>query len=443
MIEVAPAPDELAVSHDARRMILTGYVSRHAYLKLLQEELGDKISAERNLPRLTLLALASGMAPQEYAKSHSMLAVHRVAAKGEHRHEHGSPLAASFSRRLGMLTQRAGVYVCPTCINEMLSGPWKVSWYQRSHHLVGVDWCVSHGTVLHRVDARQPFDQLPHVWLQAGKTTPVDGVHDQIPTSGFLSRYIPLLRYLLTRRRPVSCHALNRLVAKQAKELGLRISNKGQRPLLSDRLFELVDHRWLSQHIPGAAGKRRGERFNRVDMVVSSYSVAASGDAYAMALAAVFEDISKAIEAVHVADDVSAFDTSSFDEQVVKRMSPQFWHGGIWSLYLQHQGSVRKIASALDMDRTYLGSKLAEIGLPSLRHADDSGLWRAFLRFSEKASAAASITIFGGSARTLPKIVAKDTSAASRPTPKRINPIGIAVADGSKRYQRSPRNAST
>jgi hypothetical protein len=36
-------------------------------------------------------------------------------------------------------------------------------------------------------------------------------------------------------------------------------------------------------------------------------------------------------------------------------------------------------------------------------------------------------------------MVAKATSAASRPVPKRTKPIGIAVPEGSKMYQRSPR----
>ena len=381
MIEVVPATDELALSHETRRMILTGCSSRQAHLRLLKQELGDKISAEQNSPRLALLALASGMAPEDYACSHSMLAVQRVAARNGLLHEHGSPMSASFTSRLGMLPQRAGAYMCHTCVDEMLAGPRKVSWYIRSHHLVGVDWCATHGTVLDRVDARRPFDQLPHHWREAGKTKPVDASHDDVPTSAFLARYISLLQHLLSRRRPVSCQALNRLIANRAKTLGLRTSNKGQRPLLSDRLFELADHRWLCRHIPGAIGKRRGEFFGRIDMIATSYSVAASGDAYAMALTAAFDDVSEAIEAVQGADCPEARSTPSFDAPVVKRMSPQFWHGDIWPLYLQHEGSARKIAAALNMDRTYLGSKLAEIGLPSLHQSKESGLWRSFLRF--------------------------------------------------------------
>ena len=47
--------------------------------------------------------------------------------------------------------------------------------------------------------------------------------------------------------------------------------------------------------------------------------------------------------------------------------------------------------------------------------------------------------IMGAMATTLPKMVAKATSAASRPVPKRMKPMGMAVPDASNRYHLSPR----
>jgi hypothetical protein len=44
---------------------------------------------------------------------------------------------------------------------------------------------------------------------------------------------------------------------------------------------------------------------------------------------------------------------------------------------------------------------------------------------------------------TVPKIVANETSLASRPVPMRSNPIRGEIPEGSKRNQRSPRYAST
>src|SRR5882762_1294490 len=49
-------------------------------------------------------------------------------------------------------------------------------------------------------------------------------------------------------------------------------------------------------------------------------------------------------------------------------------------------------------------------------------------------SSTAEARITGACDLTPPKMVAKATSAASRPVPKRTKPIGMAVPDGSKIY---------
>ena len=56
-----------------------------------------------------------------------------------------------------------------------------------------------------------------------------------------------------------------------------------------------------------------------------------------------------------------------------------------------------------------------------------------------RSSSRACVWIMGAMATTLPKMVAKATSAASRPVPKRMKPMGMAVPDASNRYHLSPR----
>lgn len=414
MIEVVPNPDELAISHEARRMAIVGCSSRHAHLKLLQQELVGTVPKVNDLPRLTLLALASGMQPQEYAQSHSMVAVRRVAARDGQRHEHGSPMAASFSRRLGMLPQRDGAVVCDACIDEMLAGPRRVSWYRRRHHLVGVDRCDLHGTLLHRVDEPNAFERLPHEWREAGKIKPFNPSLGDVPASGFLMRFVSIQEHLLTRTAPVASNALNRLIADRAKALGLRTSDKGRRPLLSDQLFKLADHRWLREHLPGVPDKRQGERFDRIDAIPAAYSLVASGDAYAMALAVVFDDVSEVIEALRIADSRDVKADHEVSQRPQKRTNQQFWYGDVWSYYIQCEGNVAKMAVALGMDRTYLGAKMAEIGLPSLHQAGGTRLWRAFLRLSEGSTLTAACAAEGVSIDDLGKLLSTCSARVAR-----------------------------
>ncbi|EWS61094.1 hypothetical protein Y695_04545 [Hydrogenophaga sp. T4] len=51
----------------------------------------------------------------------------------------------------------------------------------------------------------------------------------------------------------------------------------------------------------------------------------------------------------------------------------------------------------------------------------------------------AEMSMTGACACTPPKMVANEASAASRPVPMRTKPMGMAVPDGSNRYQRWPR----
>lgn len=396
-IVVEPRDGELAVAHEGRRMRVLGCQSRPEHLRQLQSEV-VAMGESGNLPRLHLLALTSEVDPQTYAAEHSMLASLRVAGKpGETKH-HGAAGSETLSRRLGMLTQRAGAYLCPHCIEEDVSGPYQHSWFRRDHHLIGVDWCSRHRVALQRVEAPQPFDQAPQTWLNEGKTSSVSTESPILPADSFAERYLEIATWLLGRRRPVPCTALNRAISDKAKANGLRVSETGRRPLISDRLIEVSDARWLRSHLPGIEKKAAGQIFRRIDLTASSQSVPAAGDAYVFALAALFETSEGAIKAVSLADTAATTGDVTVNKMRVRSRGDDFWHGQVWSLYVQCGGSHTELARALGMDRTHLSAKLKAIGLPSLSDAGSSPKWRAMLRFNdgatiEEASAAEQVDI--------------------------------------------------
>ncbi len=194
--------DELAAAHEGRRMVLVGCSSRSEHLKRMRAEVSAESAEE--IPRLHLLAMVSGMNASAYALAHSMLASQRVASLKGQDFVHGTPESAAFSKRWGMQAQRAGAYVCNHCIDEDLSRH-PFSWFRRSHHLIGVDWCPEHGSVLHKVNASRPFDALPHNWRDENKTSPVSAFQASIPSDGFYRRYVDIALGLLSRERPVEC----------------------------------------------------------------------------------------------------------------------------------------------------------------------------------------------------------------------------------------------
>lgn len=384
-ISVEPRECELAVAHEGRRMLVLGCRSRAEHLRQLHAEVAAQgISCA--LPRLHLLALTCNAEPQAYAASHSMLPALRVAGKASEIRDHGSPRTINLSHRLGMLTQRAGAYVCPACIEEDIGGAFRHSWFRREHHLAGVDWCPNHGIALHRVVDPHPFDDVPQSWLSEGRTTRLETGRNEMLEGGFIARYVAIAVSLLNRRRPATCRILNRTISDKAKSLGLRVSETGQRPLLSDRLVKMADGRWLQRHLPGIGSKRSGQVYRRIDMVASNQSVAGTGDAYAFALATLFDSCEDAMEAVFSADNTANVNGAASSNQAPKPRGDDFWHGQIWTQYLQCGGSHAGLARRLGMDRSHLTIKLNSIGLPSLNGLENSPRWRAMIRYSEGAS---------------------------------------------------------
>ena len=162
-------PDELAIAHEGRRMHIVGVAKWNDHLSLMKSELAELISPVLDVPRIEMLALVSGLDPTNYAQSHSMLAIHRVAVQTGEIQPHGSAGSRIFSDKLGMKVQRSGAYVCNDCIDEDLAKN-TTSWFRRSHHLIGIDFCPIHGTQLHQVVAEKPYLGFPHIWRAEGAT---------------------------------------------------------------------------------------------------------------------------------------------------------------------------------------------------------------------------------------------------------------------------------
>jgi hypothetical protein len=234
---IAPMPNEVAVAHQGRIAWLEVHSSAKETDEWIKTLLGSKNQDAVAMPRLHQLAILSNMKPTQYAQHHSMLPALRVASKAGTDHLHGDDISQSYSRRLGMLTQRRGAFCCERCIEEDLKEQ-HFSWFRRTHHLIGVDWCSVHGCPLVQVDDPLPFSRAPNIWLTKGKLNTLDVAVPELPETGFLRRYVDISSALLLRDRPFPVEQINSQLAIRAASIGLRISKTGQRPLLSDRLGE-------------------------------------------------------------------------------------------------------------------------------------------------------------------------------------------------------------
>jgi hypothetical protein len=311
-----------------------------------------------------------------------MLAALRVAAKSGSDMLHGADNARSFARLLGMQPQRSGAYCCIKCIEADLQKH-KLSWYRRKHHLIGVDWCHLHKCTLYKIDSKVPFTQLPHNWLSKNKLIPINACVPNLPEKGFLNRYVEIATKLLDRERPFKVENIKMCLAKRAKHHNLRISRAGKSPLISDRLFELAPADWLKEYLPEYNKKTSNNYFHHIDSLALFSKMAGVGNAYAMAMAVLYESADEALLDLSLADVTNA----EVEKKIVNKRGTHFWNGDIWQQYLNTKGIYSEMASNLCMQRNHLSEQMYSLGLPSLHGIDKSSVWRAFERFMDGESA--------------------------------------------------------
>lgn len=436
MIDVEPMPNELCLAHEGRLVWINGCVSPKEATILICSTLAERGFDPVGLPRLHRLALVSDMSPCDYARQHSMLPAIRVAAKPGEDKQHGAADALGYARTLGMLTQRRGAHCCIKCIEEDLQRH-RRSWFRRTHHLIGVDWCPVHDCVLSRVDAPEPFSRVPHRWLAEDKLIPVDACQNQLPADGFLRRYVEIATALLERDRPAHAETVNVRLAQRAKTLGLRISKTGQRPLISDRLIELAPAQWLRQHLSNSDLKTPLAYFQRIDALVAMKTCVGAGEAYAMAMAALYDSSEAALLDFTRAD---TGNTNAIQKVKQAKRGTKFWHGEIWPHYLESHGRPKLMAESLGIDPKLLGQMLSDLGLPSLHGLDHSATWRAFMRFCDGQTLSDSCALEQAESVELEKLLRK-CSARPYAAVKKIRTI--STGEGRKALGfRSPRLAS-
>lgn len=380
MIRVSPMPGEIAEGHLSRIRIVNGISSRKRLIDLLRAQ-----SSDPSAPVLHLLAAFSGMDSTTYAIRHSMVPVLRVASREEAPALHGSPEGASYSRRLGMLAPTLGSRICARCIAQSLAEQ-GFSWFRREHQLLGVDICPIHGCGLQVIHGGDAFSETPEIREVRDELKSVqwDSV-DKEGGDSFVGRFVSLSCSYLNRDAPLPARALHAELSRRARLAGLRTSDSGHRPLLSDAILERAPKGWLQAHFPMLVAKLPSKKYYPIDSLLMPSSPAGSGDAYALAIAAL---------CVNEGDSRACLEAASQRAEIPKakhrRLGPEFWQGKAYLLYEECSGNVTQMARLMGVDRKYLGAKLMELGLPGLGKIENSDLLLALKDFAGGAGIAES-----------------------------------------------------
>lgn len=382
MISAQPMPNELAEAHAQRLGFINGCASRIDLDELLAKEVRLRGRDPKEMLRIGQLALVSGIGQAEYVNQHTMLGVLRVAAKAGEGMLHGDPAGDSLTQMNGFRTQRPGSFVCLKCVEEDLKH-WHFTWYRRTHHLAGVDWCWSHGIALHQVRSNRPFDTFPHECVREGNIEQVKACVETLPNSGYVARYVELACNLLLRQRPCDATEINETINKRAQQLGLRLSRNGSRPLLSDLMRSHIPTLWLHAHVPGWSKKNESEFLRFLDLPAISRTKAHVGASYVAVLAALFETAEDALQQIQTATPSTATIKLRPPKYREQPEESRFWTGQFWKIYARHQGNAQTIAQELQMHPNRVLIKMKKIGLPSAHCLESDPKWRVLTRFNK------------------------------------------------------------
>lgn len=381
MIAVQPMPNELALSHAQRVQFVNGCNNRAELNGLLTREVSRRGGDPNRMLRIGQLALVSAMSQAEYVTQHSMVGAFRIAAKPGEAFPHGDPSGDSFTQMNGFRTQRSGSFVCLKCVEEDLDH-WHFSWYRRTHHLAGVDWCWTHGTALQEVKSAKHFESSPHQCVKEGNIEPVKACVGTIPVEGYLVRYVELACNILLRQRPCEAGEINRLISERAQELGMRVSRSGsKKPLLSDQMRFHAPERWLHAHVPDWPKKVDRQFLRFLDLPTISRTQTHSGASYVAVLAALFDSTEEALLQLKSATLPSIKPKLRPPRYEEHANGSQYWKGEFWESYVRHRGNVQKIAAELHMLPNRVLIKMKKIGLPSTHGLETDPKWRALARF--------------------------------------------------------------
>lgn len=289
-----PQEDELAISHVQRMAQINDWSGRLTPTLLRNALSHSQPEFVRTTSLVRSLAMLVGMPIGEYIQKHTALPLLKLAAWPSDITAHGLANENVLSA-FGMRTARAGGFVCPDCVDNQLADE-GLSWYRRSHHVFGVDWCPDHGTPLRAVQSTRPFDRSPDIWLRSGKTTVLPACTGRLESMpSFIQQLTALSSSAYKLASPISALLLKCACCIRANASGLRLHGSHRLPTFSDHLMRSAPKKWVESHLPGLTAKKHGDFFPDIDDLLVTGAVPTTMSTL-VALASLFEDSITALE---------------------------------------------------------------------------------------------------------------------------------------------------
>lgn len=288
-----PLPDELLDGWLGRCSVIHGCTNADNLVAGLRAVIGLRGTATV----LDVIAAGLGMPLQEVLCRHTTIPAQRAFSArpvGVEKSHTEKLTPKGVSRR-----SDGEALACHQCARDD-STRGQQSYWRRTHHLPGVDWCPAHREALVRFSPAA-FEKRPADAL-AEATGTTCALPEAIDSSSVLGRYTDLLVRWLQRSSVYSCAALHQVVSDGCTSKGLRCSQAGKRPLVSDLVKQLVPAEWLALHWPEVLSKPAATYLPRLDGPSKDKHVGYPGATCALVLATLFESVDDVERRLEAAD---------------------------------------------------------------------------------------------------------------------------------------------
>lgn len=286
MLIPAPLPDELAAGLLGRIRAINGLQTVQETLQALRSNVRTKVGASQDESEIALLANVTAMTPSLFSHHHTLNPFRRAFSKNVLERANGLTKKRNVRALYHQGIAARPSYFCSDCVHEDELF-WGFSYWRRTHHLQGINWCLKHRTPLRYCDENDAHSSLPGSYIANARSIGADEVKCA-QRNPVVTRYIDICVNLLERRGPMHSQAVMRLLRTKANERGLKITGYGSdsRPLLSDLVFSHLPFTWLRTNFPEFRNKIRFHQFEFIDQTIRSPDCSAAR--YALAAAVLF-----------------------------------------------------------------------------------------------------------------------------------------------------------
>ena len=263
--------------------------------------------------------------------------------------------------------------LCKVCVAEDIAEE-GLSYWHRSHQIPGIYWCVKHGCPLgERPVHKVSFAATPESVLHEVRMFDTSWVQS-LMSNCVIKRYEAVLRLFGHQlSRPLCVTAVSPLLARRAKEMGLRITRNGRRPTLSDFAAANVLHGWMEKTFSvRTKSKPNGEFEDWIDQCLHLRSKPPGGCTYALCLALLWDSPRPAVSL--------ALSEPATEPRTPRRLS-EAQIQLILLMWLRNQASMTAIAKELGINREAVSGLLNRLRLPKVSLRQRAAISSAFDKF--------------------------------------------------------------